>query len=235
MPGAPSPADPKDDILRLGPYIPAIRQAGALWMEDPALLAAIMLRETLAGWAPEYEPKGSTTGSGDRAPRAYPDARASRLGPVRTVGTTVVPIYAGEGDERRQAGAEIRRLIVPGDGLGWGRGLMQIDWAGPFRAFIPPVGMPWPVEDQLRAASVVLSTARSTLRRWRGHVRYEQAYVAAYNAGPEAVDDCLRADKPPDTCTKGGNYATDVWGRRDALMKRRPDLFVLAPPAGGAA
>lgn len=57
--------DPRNDFLRLEPYLPAFGEAAAMEGEDACLLAAICLRETWAGWAPGYAPKGSHLGRGD--------------------------------------------------------------------------------------------------------------------------------------------------------------------------
>ncbi len=45
---------PSDDLLRLEPYLGDFHEACLLEGEDTALIAAICLRETLAGWAPGY-------------------------------------------------------------------------------------------------------------------------------------------------------------------------------------
>lgn len=60
-----SPVDPKDDLERLRPYLDDIAEAALLEGEDCALLCAIALRETHAGWAPGYKPKGTHLGYGD--------------------------------------------------------------------------------------------------------------------------------------------------------------------------
>lgn len=57
--------DPRDDLARLAPYLDDFCEAALLEGEDTALLAAICLRETHAGWARGYEPKGSPHGRGD--------------------------------------------------------------------------------------------------------------------------------------------------------------------------
>lgn len=57
--------DPRDDLLRLRPYLSDFAEAALLHQEDTALLCAIALRETWAGWAPGYQPKGSHLGKGD--------------------------------------------------------------------------------------------------------------------------------------------------------------------------
>ena len=62
---APAPSDPRDDLARLAPYLGEIAEACLLEGEDVALLCAIALRETWAGWAPGYTPRGSPNGTGD--------------------------------------------------------------------------------------------------------------------------------------------------------------------------
>lgn len=57
--------DPGDDFLRVEPYLPDFAEAALLEGEDTALLAAICLRETAAGWGSGYKPKGSYLGRGD--------------------------------------------------------------------------------------------------------------------------------------------------------------------------
>jgi hypothetical protein len=57
--------DPGNDLERLAPYLADFREAALLEGEDVALIGAICLRETLAGWARGYEPKGSHLGRGD--------------------------------------------------------------------------------------------------------------------------------------------------------------------------
>jgi hypothetical protein len=53
------------DLKRLAPYLADIRLASGLMGEDPALLAAIMLRETAAGWGSGYVPQNDPNGTGD--------------------------------------------------------------------------------------------------------------------------------------------------------------------------
>lgn len=56
------PATARD---RLAPYVADIARACAACGEDPFLLAGLILRESGAGWASGYEPKGSHLGWGD--------------------------------------------------------------------------------------------------------------------------------------------------------------------------
>jgi hypothetical protein len=79
------PTDPRDDLKRLEPYLQdidlAVRSFGrpleldAEVRVDVPLVCAVALRETWAGWAPSYYPKGEPDGYGDdpdgeRGPRA---------------------------------------------------------------------------------------------------------------------------------------------------------------------
>lgn len=57
--------DPGTGFARLQPYLADFAEAALAEGEDAALLAAFCLRETLAGWAPGYTPKGSHLGRGD--------------------------------------------------------------------------------------------------------------------------------------------------------------------------
>lgn len=53
------------DVDRLLPWLAAIDAACAAWREDRAVLSAICLRESGAGWAPGYAPQGKADGWGD--------------------------------------------------------------------------------------------------------------------------------------------------------------------------
>lgn len=55
--------DPKDDLRRLEPYLADLRQAAQEEGLPPQIVAAICLRESLAGWA--LTPKGTHLGFGD--------------------------------------------------------------------------------------------------------------------------------------------------------------------------
>ncbi len=60
-----TPIDPRDDLERLRPYIPEVFFACDTEGERRDVVCAVFLRETLAGWAPGYVPRGSATGFGD--------------------------------------------------------------------------------------------------------------------------------------------------------------------------
>ncbi len=56
---------PTTDATRLAPYAADILRAAEEAGVDPAVLAAVGLRETLLGWAPGYYPRGTHLGWGD--------------------------------------------------------------------------------------------------------------------------------------------------------------------------
>ncbi len=60
---------PTTDLARLAPYVAEIGQAAGEQPDrfpSPAVLAAIALRETWAGWSPGYAPLGTHLGWGDK-------------------------------------------------------------------------------------------------------------------------------------------------------------------------
>lgn len=63
-------ADPRDDLKRLEPWLDDIdagrHDAHAEGVIPLAVLAAVCLRETWAGWAPGYYPPGHPVGVGDK-------------------------------------------------------------------------------------------------------------------------------------------------------------------------
>jgi hypothetical protein len=61
------------DAEKLTPWISAIASAAAAGNSDPYQFAALALRESGAGWAPTYWPKGSAVGWGDGATQEQPE------------------------------------------------------------------------------------------------------------------------------------------------------------------
>lgn len=110
--------------------------------------------------------------------------------------------------------------VIPGDGLGWGRGLAQLDWMSqPFARTGP-----WQdAETNLRQGAAFLAGLYKTLTPWlatnvpAGTVSPMRVAVAAYNAGPSAVKAAVLAGRDPDTVTTGRDYSIDVL-RRGAVV-----------------
>jgi hypothetical protein len=222
------------DLERLGPYLPAFAEgallfAGAHWTppEDVALLAAICLRETEAGWAPGYRPQRSPDGTGDWCARV---GHWTRKGGV---------LVLEDADKVRAAGFALPKkkgqilpgpYAIPADREGWGRALFQIDALGDFADLVMPA--PWPVERQAAAACAQLHLARQQLMEAgiaTTHPLFLRCVVARYNTSLERVLAGLAAGDPDISTTIGPSgkpdYSRDVLGRRDALRARYPTVF----------
>lgn len=94
----------------VGQYAPQILSAAQRYGVDPFALAAIMYNESRGGVATGYRPQGPA-GTGDFVPR----------GPK---GVSLPPGWQASGYAKFANPA----TGLPPDGLGWGRGLMQIDY-----------------------------------------------------------------------------------------------------------
>jgi len=112
-----------------------------------------------------------------------------------------------------------RKGKMPLDGLGWGRGLLQVDYF--YHEFARTDNWKDPRENILYGVSLV-SKNLIYLRR----VALKQAAIAAlgeeeilraalsgYNAGPTRVMHSICRDKGIDSCTTGGDYSADVLSR----------------------
>lgn len=110
-------------------YADLILASAKKWNVDPWALAAIMWRESRAGTAaPHYRPTGPT-GTGDFTPRK---------------GSGVGWQYAN------------KDTGLPPDGLGWGRGLMQIDW-GVHRDWMLAGGKWWDAATNIDKGAEILA------------------------------------------------------------------------------
>jgi len=210
--------DPRDDLARLAPYLQDFAEAALLEGEDTALLSAICLRETLAGWARGYDRPGSHLGRGDAGARQWWPTRAAAAPWVKVVGE----------------GKDGRVRVVPIDDRGWGCFLFQVDWAGAY-GHLPrecPEATPFL---QAQWACQVLQDARRDLAEYKEHPLFQVAVVCRYNASLSRVRDALAVGLHPDTVTTPGpsgipDYGSDVLHRRDRLRATHPETF---PPAAG--
>lgn len=155
---------------------------------SPFLITAIIVRESRCGTA-------LRSGTGDfaaRSPSVVPDGV-----PVRA---------AGNGK------------VLPADGLGWGRGLMQIDYGFHYQ---------WVKNNDWRDP---LLNIRKGVEVWKSGLKYlkrnglagdqlVRAATAAYNAGPARVLRAVRQGRDPDSVTTGRDYSSSVLGTVSRLTK----------------
>ncbi len=155
-------------------------------------------REALGGDA--LRPTGPA-GTGDLAPR-----KLSRV-PV-SLQSMVVPVGTDK---------DGNTLVMPGDGLGWGRGLSQIDWMS--HEFARTGDWRDPTANLLYGESMLAAL----FEQWRsdpsaylwgdGNLGVYRLALAAYNAGSGAVKAALNAGHDPDSVTDQKNYSSDVLRR----------------------
>lgn len=120
------------------------------------------------------------------------------------------PGAAGTGDKAPRR-APPWPYPLPPDGLGWGRGLMQIDYQNDF-------GKTGPWRDaaqniEFGTALLAANIAHFTTHPLNGFDPVA-AGVAAYNCGIGAVTRAWHNGEPIDRYTTGKNYSSDVLGRR---------------------
>ena len=190
--------------------------------EEVALVAAICLRESWAGWAPGYRPQGSPDGSGDWIVRT---GRWTKLGLGVIVhadsdGARAALIAAGWTLPKKRGAVVRGPYATPLDGKGWGRGLLQADAFGDVRDLIAPE--PWPVDRQAAAACAMLARAREQLAPLAAGDLLELAVICRYNASLDRVRAGLEAGDP-NIGTAGGDYGRDVLALRDAVRARWPE------------
>jgi hypothetical protein len=157
----------------------------------------------------------AANGSGDRIARTLERLRreAPALESKVTISATVPSGWSAPKDS--QGRVKPGPYVVPGDGLGWGRGLSQIDWMGHDFARTGPWHEP---DANIAYGARYLATLYRSLAGWsgRGSVDPMRLALAAYNAGPGTVKAAVTAGRDPDSVTSGGDYSTDVY-RRGAL------------------
>lgn len=189
---------------------------------DHLLLLAVMDRESACGQA--LRPSGPA-GTGDWTPRRWSryatrrdPERFRRWQPTRDEYELLVHRRLGESEN-------VPELCMPIDGLGWGRGLMQLDWAeyqapGFFDEVVESGTPAW--KDAWRNLRGGAAYLADLIHLFKAD---EALAVAAYNAGPERVRGALVQLSEPmtdarrlaeaDRVTTHGNYMSDVLARRD--------------------
>jgi len=121
------------------------------------------------------------------------------------------PTGTGDFNKRRRT-TKHRTAILPSDGFGFGRGLMQIDYD--FHSFARTGNWQDP-EDNIYYAIQLLQDYRDYLIKQMNLTNNDllRAAISAYNCGPGNVLKALRKNISPDHYTTGNNYSADVLNR----------------------
>ena len=193
-------------------YLDAVNAAAAATGWDPYVLFGIGWRETNWGTSKQLHQPGPA-GTGDFAVRS--PARAGNMPRTQIVGG----LY---GKWRNPNGVAPGSFIVPDDSLGFGRGLMQIDWP---RAQKVDWANP---ETNIELAAKILSEKRSYIAsHYPGLTPDElvRASVAAYNTGEGNVVKSLTGKQAR---LVGRSYATDGIEIVDlSTVAKYPDVPVI--------
>lgn len=224
---------------RFLPYVSCAEEAGQRHGVDPWLILAVIDRESTCGLT--LKPLGSgPAGTGDWLPRrwgrygsAYWAMRLRHWMPTAEEWAD----FCDKGTRRMKDVPE--ELCRPVDGLGWGRGLMQLD-------FGDIANQPF-LEDKLvdgtfawmnAAQNIDAGTAKlaALIRHFNGN---EGLACAAYNAGIEAVNRAIheltmpaspdKLQRAADFVTTGKNYGGDVLARR-ALIRMQVETKATMQP-----
>lgn len=196
---------------------------------EQLLLLAVLDREAVCGYG--NKPTGPT-GTGDWKPRHWSRYSAREDSHVFIHWKPMRNEYEKEMAKKLGPGEVAPELCMPADGHGWGRGLMQLDWADPdnlaFFAEILPDGRPaW--QDARRNILFGANKLSRYIHAFDDTEAPEFYGVAAYNAGVANVHGALRGVRASgsasdrrdavDHVTTGRNYATDVLERRNQYRR----------------
>jgi hypothetical protein len=130
---------------------------------------------------------------------------------------------AGTGDWKpRRAHPPLRPDTMPPDGLGYGRGLMQVDWDA--HEFARSGAWRDPEANIGYGAHVLAQCTAALSEAFEGRLSREAlltAAIAAYNAGAGNVKKALKANADVDSVTTGGDYSRDVLARAEVFQSLR--------------
>lgn len=210
-------------LKRAERYLPAVRPVCVELGEDLAILVAIGSVETEWGCGWGYRPKCSPDGTGDWTARRGGWLQKPHVQIIKNRES----LPPGWSPPRKKLPDGTVAVLpgpyaIPDDGLGWGRGLLQLDYLGALRHLYRPE--PWPVELQARAACLHLAESRRWLARFKANPLFDRAVLAAYNAGPRVAGP-LQLGRDPDRVTKSGRYGAVVQERAGALHRAFPSVF----------
>lgn len=209
---------------RLQLYWSETKEASEQTHVDHLLILAVLDHETACGYS--NNPPGPA-GTGDRTPRHWARYSARDDGHRFKRWMPSREDYEKETKKKLEPGKAVPELCMPADGLLWGRGLMQPDYADPdnyaFLTEMLPDGTPaW--QNARRNILFGAEKLAKYIHAFDDTEAPEFFGAAAYNAGVARVHEALRGVRSSstandrreavDSITTGRNYATDVLARR---------------------
>ena len=131
------------------------------------------------------------------------------------------PGPGGTGDAAKRKGK-----LPPGGG-GWGRGLLQIDYAA--HTFAQTGNWQDPAANIDYGCGVLIAAQKSLLAKYPSLSgdRLLGASLATYNSGAGNVSKSIKAGLDVDTTTAGGDYSKDVLGRARFFLSHGFDDAIL--------
>lgn len=193
------------------PYAAELWEAGKIYGIDPFVLAGIMERESISGAA--LYPRGPT-GTGDWTARP-PGWSISKHGKI----VTQLPLTDGVLRWKAHPTLPNGPYYIPEDEKGWGRGLMQLDFAIHYD-WLRSHDWTNPATIIRKAASVLGDNLAMAARAGLKGATLLHAAVSGYNLTPSVAIAAAKAGKNPDEKTTGGNYARDTTGAKLGVLDR---------------
>lgn len=210
---------------RSQPFADALLDVSQRKDVSPFVLWALLERETRSGTMLAAD------GTGDHTARAGSWLKVPN---VRIV--DVLP--AGWAAPKGRDGLVPGPYAIPADGLGWGRGLMQVDWASN-QDWLAANDWRNPAINIAKGADIFIGkrgflsatpAAGATVRGTDGKAYRDprpisglalvKASLAAYNRGEGGVLVALAMGRDPDGGTTGGDYASDTFKDAQAMASK---------------
>lgn len=186
---------------------PLVRDCATAEGVPAVTLLAVLSRESACGLALDAD------GCGDRCLRC-----ASRY-PSRQGLALVDELVDGWAVPRDDRGEVLTGpYIMPADGLGWGRGLAQLDYAS-HREWVQTHDWRDPATNIRRGARVLREAHDWMHLRGLTGAQLWAATIAAYNGGTGRVLAAVQAGHDPDDMTSGRDYSAWVQDRARLLSQ----------------
>lgn len=101
-------------------------------------------------------------------------------------------------------------VFVPKDGLGFGRGLMQIDYMWNYDWIASGADWRDPLTNIRKGADILMTKVRQLSQNGLTGSTLRHASIAAYNAGADRVLEAVRKGNDPDSVTFSPSYSKNV-------------------------